>query len=76
LEATLGETHAGDLGNVEILADGTGNYEAAIPGLALSEGAYNVLGRSVIVHEKEDDFGQPLGNAGARIACGIIAEAE
>jgi Cu-Zn family superoxide dismutase len=26
----------------------------------------------VILHEKEDDFGQPTGNAGGRIGCGVI----
>jgi superoxide dismutase, Cu-Zn family len=26
----------------------------------------------VIVHAKPDDFGQPVGNAGARIGCGVI----
>ncbi|MBI3323135.1 MAG: superoxide dismutase family protein, partial [Candidatus Omnitrophica bacterium] len=29
-------------------------------------------GRSLILHEKVDDFGQPLGNAGGRIGCGVI----
>jgi Cu-Zn family superoxide dismutase len=31
-----------------------------------------VVGHAVIVHGDPDDFGQPLGNAGARIGCGII----
>ncbi|MEW6160540.1 MAG: superoxide dismutase family protein [Verrucomicrobiota bacterium] len=31
-----------------------------------------IIGRSVIVHAKPDDGGQPVGNAGARIACGVI----
>ncbi len=64
--------HAGDLGNIEIMADGTGSLTAFIPGLAISGGKYNIAGRSVILHEKEDDFGQPTGNAGGRIGCGVI----
>lgn len=64
--------HAGDLGNIEIAADGTGKSEATLQGLSLSEGPYDVTGKSVILHEKEDDFGQPTGNAGGRIACGVI----
>lgn len=64
--------HAGDFGNVEIGADGTGTLEATLPGLNLTEGPLNVRGKAVILHEKEDDFSQPTGNAGGRIGCGII----
>ena len=52
-------SHAGDLGNIEVAADGTGKLEVILPGLSLTEGKYNVTGKSVILHEKEDDFGQP-----------------
>src|SRR3989338_3005074 len=65
--------HAGDLGNIDIKSDGTGKLETLIPGLSVSKGQYSVAGRTVIVHEKEDDFGQPTGNAGARTGCGTIA---
>ena len=65
-------THAGDLGNIEIAADGTGKLEAIVPGIGLSGSQFHVGGRALIVHEKEDDFGQPVGNAGGRIGCGII----
>ena len=34
-----------------------------------------IIGRGVIVHAKVDDGGQPVGNAGARIACGVIGVA-
>ena len=34
-----------------------------------------IIGRGVIVHAKMDDGGQPVGNAGARIACGVIGVA-
>ena len=65
--------HAGDLGNVEIGADGTGKVDTVMSGLTLTgEGAHRVAGRTIILHEKEDDFGQPTGNAGGRIACGQI----
>ena len=64
--------HAGDLGNIEIGEDGTGKLSGFLPGASLTEGKYNVMGKAVILHEKEDDFGQPTGNAGARVGCGII----
>lgn len=67
--------HAGDFGNIEAAENGHAVLEAVIPGLSLTEGKYNVAGKAIILHEKEDDFGQPTGNAGGRIACGII-EAE
>ena len=66
--------HAGDLGNVEVGADGRGKLATTLRGLSLSEGKYNVAGKAIILHEKEDDFGQPTGNAGGRIGCGVISE--
>ena len=64
--------HAGDLGNLQIGPSGGGTFKAFVAGLSLSEGKYNVAGRAVILHEKEDDFSQPAGNAGGRIGCGVI----
>ena len=64
--------HVGDLGNIEIMANSAGSVTAFIPGLSITGGKYNIDGRSVILHEKEDDFGQPTGNAGSRIGCGVI----
>lgn len=66
------KAHKGDFGNVVIQADGTGAIEAVIPNLSLAGGTYAVGGRSVVFHEKADDFGQPVGNAGGRAGCGII----
>jgi len=66
--------HAGDFGNIEIDASGNGKLEKFIPNLTLEEGKYGIAGRSVILHEKEDNFGQPTGNAGGRIACGVIPD--
>lgn len=69
--------HLGDLGNIEVKADGTGTHEIVIQGANLKEGAPNsFLGRAIIVHEKEDDGSQPAGNAGGRIGCGVIAKSK
>jgi Cu-Zn family superoxide dismutase len=64
--------HAGDMGNITVDQDGHAVLDMVLPGLSLSGGMYNVAGRSVIVHEKLDDFSQPTGNAGGRIGCGLI----
>ena len=66
------KAHAGDLGNIDIDDEGKGSLEIFLIGLSLSEGNKNVAGLAVILHEKEDDFNQPTGNAGGRIACGKI----
>ena len=64
--------HAGDFGNIEINSNGEGTLFLIIPGLTVAGGKYNIEGRSVVFHEKQDDFGQPAGNAGARVGCGIV----
>ncbi|NEP14072.1 MAG: superoxide dismutase family protein [Symploca sp. SIO1A3] len=65
--------HAGDLGNISVVEDGTATYNATIKGLTLQGEKYPIDGLAMIVHEKPDDFGQPTGNAGGRIGCGVIA---
>jgi len=64
--------HAGDLGNITIAEDGTGSKSLTVERLTFTEGKYAIGNRSVILHEKPDDFGQPTGNAGGRVGCGII----
>ncbi len=64
--------HAGDFGNIDIDENGKGQLSLVVPKLQLNGGRYNVAGRAVIIHEKKDDFGQPTGNAGGRIAGGAI----
>jgi len=64
--------HMGDLGNVTADADGEGHFEASNDYVAL-DGSRSVIGRAVIVHAGEDDLtSQPSGDAGARVACGVI----
>ena len=68
-----GDRHLGDLGNIEIKPDGTGLTELVVQGATLQEGdPIPYLGRAIIVHDKKDDGGQPVGNAGGRIGCGLI----
>ena len=69
------EHHLGDLGNIDVGSDGTGSTEVVVMGATLREAdASSYLGRAIIVHEKQDDGGQPVGNAGGRIGCGLITE--
>ena len=70
---TESERHLGDLGNIEVLPDGTGTSDILVRGATLRQGDPNsFLGRAVIVHERQDDGSQPSGNAGGRIGCGVI----
>ena len=64
--------HAGDFGNLEAGQDGTIRVKITVEGLALSGGRHNVVNRAFILHENEDTYAQPTGNAGGRIACGVI----
>lgn len=67
---TASEHHIGDLGNIDVGADGKGKLDVLMPGANLKTGdPHSFLGRSIIIHEKVDDGGQPVGNAGGRIGC-------
>ena len=65
--------HAGDFGNVEADANGNVNESRTLNGFTVEPGPTSVVGRAVILHASPDDLKtQPTGNAGARIACGIV----
>lgn len=64
--------HVGDLGNINVQANGIGFLELFVPGMKIAEGPAAIAGRAIILHDKPDDFSQPLGNAGDRIGCGVI----
>ncbi len=70
------ERHVGDLGNVEADSTGHAHYERVDDVISLG-GLNSIIGRAVVVHKDEDDGeSQPTGNAGARLACGVIGIAE
>jgi Cu-Zn family superoxide dismutase len=74
-KAGAGAHHGGDMDNVVANAQGVARVDAHARGVTLGGGAANdVLGRAVVVHAAADDYAsQPAGNAGARLACGVIA---
>lgn len=70
--------HVGDLGNCEADKDGIATISFTDKIISLS-GKNSIIGRGVVVHEGEDDLGlgghdlsSTTGNAGGRLACGII----
>jgi Cu-Zn family superoxide dismutase len=64
--------HAGDLGNLKAGPGGTVEVVREDAELSLV-GTYGVVGKAVIVHGGADDLvSQPSGDAGDRIACGVI----
>ncbi len=67
--------HAGDLGNIQVGADGTGTLTLNLKDVTLDDGSRSVIGKAVVVHQQADDLaGQPAGNSGARVACGVISK--
>jgi Cu-Zn family superoxide dismutase len=79
---TAQERHVGDLGNVQ--ADQYGSVSVTLTDSQISlYGLYSVLGRGIVLHNGTDDLGlgghnlsKTTGNAGARLACGVIGIAK
>ena len=79
------ERHAGDLGNITAGEDGVASISLTDAQIPLT-GPNSILARAVVVHELADDLGKgdhsepgtqgktskTTGNAGARLACGVI----
>lgn len=70
--AGSGPHHGGDMDN--IVADGSGVAQVNVRALGVTlGGGTNIGGRAIVVHAMPDDYtSQPAGNAGARVACGVI----
>jgi Cu-Zn family superoxide dismutase len=70
---TTSPVHAGDLGNIAADATGHAKLEITVDNISLGGAKNDVVGKAVIVHAKEDDLkSQPTGNAGGRVAGGVI----
>lgn len=66
--------HAGDMDNLVADRDGVVRVNVHLTGVTLGGGAANdIANRAIVVHASPDDYtSQPAGNAGARVACGVI----
>ena len=68
--------HAGDLPNMTVGADGTGTLHVTSDRFTLDSGArglFDADGAALVVHATRDDqTSDPAGDAGARVACGVI----
>jgi len=73
----VGPGHAGDMPNLHIPAGGALVVEILNAAVTLEKGKPNSLfhsgGTSIVIHAGKDDYkSDPAGNAGDRIACGVI----
>ena len=68
--------HAGNFGSIIANMNGvaTFNFEIAGGGSSTLFGDNALTDRSLVIHALADDFGQPTGNAGGRLACGILVK--
>lgn len=65
--------HYGDLPNLTVSAAGTGSVTFTIAGATMA-GLLDADGAAVMIHAKPDDYKtDPTGDAGDRIACGVLA---
>ncbi|KAF6204389.1 hypothetical protein GE061_002730 [Apolygus lucorum] len=74
--------HVGDLGNIVAGSDGTAHIQESDHLITLT-GPNSIVGRGIVVHANKDDFGRggdkeslKTGNAGGRVACGVIGWAK
>lgn len=70
----IGGAHLGDLPNLQITADGTGRATETVQGGAGALASiFDSDGTAIIVHADADDYRtDPTGNAGDRVACGVV----
>jgi Cu-Zn family superoxide dismutase len=70
--------HAGDIPNIKVGPQGTVTTTVVAPGVTLEDDSHSVFsngGTALVIHAKADDMkSDPAGNAGDRIACGVISK--
>ena len=65
--------HAGDFGNVTAGDNGEVHTTFVTHSVTVAAGTMSVIGHAVVLHANADDLAtQPSGNAGGRIACGVV----
>jgi superoxide dismutase, Cu-Zn family len=68
--------HAGDIANLEVISNGVGRYETLTNRITLKPGETSIFdqdGSALVIHAGHDDnVSDPAGNAGKRMACGVI----
>ena len=71
--------HGGDMPNIKADAQGNAHIDGPVASnvnVGVGDG-FDIVGRGLIVHADPDDYKtQPTGNAGARLACAVIAKAQ
>lgn len=63
--------HVGDLGNIEADQDGKAVIDMEDSVISLS-GEHSIIGRAIVIHAGADQYTQPAGEAGDRVAFGKI----
>ena len=75
---TSPKPHAGDMPNFTVKPNGTTKLTVEDSAVTLGDGSNSVFangGTALVIHAKPDDLmSDPSGNAGDRIACGVIAK--
>ena len=67
------ERHAGDLPALRADKGGRAKVDVTVDVITIGPGPASIVGRGLIIHADPDDYKtQPTGNAGARMACGVI----
>jgi superoxide dismutase, Cu-Zn family len=70
--------HAGDLPNFTVAANGKAKATMMDPNVTLGDGANSLFrtgGTALMIHAMPDDYKtDPTGNAGARLACGVVQQ--
>jgi Cu-Zn family superoxide dismutase len=74
-DRTAAKRHVGDLGNIKANENGNAAIDF-VDGHLTFRGPHSIIGRGLVVHEKADDYSQPVGNAGGRVSVGVIGVAQ
>jgi superoxide dismutase, Cu-Zn family len=69
-------SHAGDMANFDVSSDGSAHFSIVNTAVTLGSGSNSLFhegGTALVIHEKADDYKtDPTGNAGNRLACGVV----